>query len=143
MNTPCKSKSGLPIIAWVLILVLAAGLWQALGAKADAADIPTSDLVELSAGASLGPDSSADIAGAIGVRLGVLPAWVPLFNGHAAFVGGGYIDQHGALFGDVALQRADADTTRLRIGIWAWAPEDDWKRPSVALVLRWPALGLW
>lgn len=124
----------------VSVMMLALIAMLVILAKAHAADLPQSDLIEVSAATTLGPDSTAKLTGAMALRLGVLPKWVPLAGEHAAFIGGGYANGYAAIFGDVALQAASEDTSRLRFGAWFWAPEGDWSEPDWALVLRYPAL---
>jgi hypothetical protein len=43
MTQPCKPTTGVPVVVWILLILLAAilagGLWQVLGSRADAADV--------------------------------------------------------------------------------------------------------
>lgn len=105
---------------------------------ADAAELPASDLLEVSAASPLGPDASITFSGAIGIRLFEFPDRWPLVGGKAAFASALTVGQYIALGGDVALQKAEEDSTGMRLGACWWRPDGD---NEWAIYLRWKAWG--
>lgn len=137
-----RPRAGWSSVEWALLFVLAAIVattaWVTLGKPAHGAELPKSDLVELSAAESLGPDASIVFTGAIGLRVCTFPERWPLVGGHQGFASALQVGKYTALGGDIALQRATEDTSGLRLGACWWRADRD---NEWSIYARWKAWG--